>query len=115
MGHTGEHPDEQDGAAPPRPGHFAVPCGTLAMAAVVLPCVAGNQQVVQAPAEVTTYGWDSENRLREIALPSGVRNTMLYRADGLRFQFWDEEGDKRMVWDSQGTSGYQDLLQERLP
>ena len=76
---------------------------------------AGNQQVVATPTETTTYTWDTENRLREIALPSGARNTMSYRTDGLRSRLFDEEGDKQMVWDSQGSSGYQDLLQERLP
>jgi hypothetical protein len=30
-------------------------------------------------------------------------------------QLWDSEGDKRMVWDSQGTSGYIDLLEENTP
>jgi hypothetical protein len=45
----------------------------------------------------------------------GSRNTMSYRADGLRGHLVDAEGDKVMVWDSEGSSGYQDLLQERLP
>jgi hypothetical protein len=33
----------------------------------------------------------------------------------LRSRLMDEEGDKRMVWDSMGSSGYVDLLDERLP
>jgi hypothetical protein len=40
---------------------------------------------------------------------------MSYRADGLRYRLWDAEADLRMVWDSQGTSGYQDLLEESEP
>jgi hypothetical protein len=40
------------------------------------------------------------------------RNTMSYRADGLRAHLVDAEGDHPMVWDSQGSSGYQDLLEE---
>jgi uncharacterized protein RhaS with RHS repeats len=76
---------------------------------------AGNQQLVAAPGQTTTNVWDQENRLRQILLPDGSRNTMSYRADGLRAHLVDEEGDKAQVWDSQGSSGYQDLLQERLP
>jgi len=44
-----------------------------------------------------------------------MRNTMQYRPDGLRSRLVDTEGDKRMVWDSQGSSGYVDLLEENLP
>ena len=57
--------------------------------------------------------WDSENRLREIVLPTGERNTMAYRWDGLRHKLQDADGDLRMVWDELGSSGYIDLLQER--
>jgi len=76
---------------------------------------AGNQQEESAPEGRTTYAWNQENRLLEIALPGGERNTMSYRADGLRFRLSDSEGDRRMVWDSQGSSGYQDLLEENVP
>jgi len=38
---------------------------------------------------------------------------MSYRTDGLRYQLYDSEGDKRMLWDSQGSSGFGDLLEER--
>ena len=38
---------------------------------------------------------------------------MSYRFDGLRYGLSDSEGEKRMVWDSLGTSGYTDLLEER--
>jgi hypothetical protein len=46
-------------------------------------------------------------------LAAGVRNSMNW-ADGLRHRLVDTEGDKRMVWDSQGPTGYVDLVQERL-
>jgi YD repeat-containing protein len=74
----------------------------------------GNQQVVTGPdGSRTTDAWDPENRLTELALADGSRNTMSYRAlDGLRHRLFDSEGDKRMVWDSQGSSGYRDLLEE---
>ena len=64
---------------------------------------------------VAPFSWDSENRLLRIDLPAGGVNTMEYRPDGLRSRLFDSDGDKRMVWDSQGSSGYQDLLEERLP
>jgi len=76
---------------------------------------AGNQQSEAGPEGTTTNVWDSENRLVEMLLPDGSRNTMSYRTDGLRHRLWDSEGDKRMVWDSQGSSGYVDLLEENLP
>jgi YD repeat-containing protein len=75
---------------------------------------AGNQQVEHGPEGRTTYAWDGDNRLRGIALPSGALNTMAYRPDGLRTRLVDEEGDKAQVWDSQGSSGYQDLLEEAI-
>jgi hypothetical protein len=40
---------------------------------------------------------------------------MSYRTAELRHRLQDSEGDKRMVWDSQGSSGYNDLLEENLP
>jgi len=47
---------------------------------------------------------------------SGLRKLHAqYRPDGLRSRLVDTEGDKRMVWDSQGSSGYVDLLEENLP
>jgi hypothetical protein len=39
---------------------------------------------------------------------------MTYRWDNLRHQLEDGEGNKLMVWDELGSSGYVDLLQERL-
>ena len=55
---------------------------------------AGNEQVVQAPSAVTTNVWDSENRLTGVQLSAGSRNTMSYRADNLRHQLFDSEGNK---------------------
>jgi hypothetical protein len=34
------------------------------------------------------------------------------RTDRLRYRLADNEGDKRMVWDVPGNSGYGDLLEE---
>ena len=39
---------------------------------------------------------------------------MSYRWDNLRHQLWDSDGNKLMVWDDTGTSGYKDVFQERL-
>jgi YD repeat-containing protein len=48
---------------------------------------AGNQQVVQTPANArTTYSWDDENRNKRLQLSSGAVTTMSYRFDGLRYQ-----------------------------
>ncbi len=76
---------------------------------------AGNQQEESGPSGRTTYTWNQENRLVEVAQPDGSRSTMSYRADGLRYQLWEDGQDLRMAWDSQGTSGYQDLLEENQP
>lgn len=74
---------------------------------------AGNRLLEQAPDGVTTNVWDSENRLVETELPNGVLNTMSYRAlDGLRASLSDSEGSWKMVWDTQGSSGHPDLLEE---
>jgi len=70
---------------------------------------------LQAPSGTTTNVWDSENRLLGVQLPSGGLNTMSYRWDNLRHRLADSEGAKLMVWDELGSSGYIDLLQERLP
>jgi hypothetical protein len=51
---------------------------------------------------------------RSCEMQKGSLNTMAYRYDTLRVQLFDSEGDERIVCDSQGTSGYQDLLHERL-
>jgi YD repeat-containing protein len=76
---------------------------------------AGNEQVVQTPSGRTTNTWDTENRLTGVQLPTGGLNTMAYRADNLRHRAADSEGNKLMVWDELGHSGYIDLLEENLP
>jgi hypothetical protein len=75
---------------------------------------AGNEQVVQAPRSVTTNVWDSENRLAGVQLPTGGLNTMADRADSLRHQLADSEGNKLTVWDELGYTGYVDVVEERL-
>ena len=72
-----------------------------------------NQRSAQGPGGTTTYAWSQENRLEEITFPDGSRSTMAYRSDGLRTRFQDAAADRAMVWDSGGTSGYGDLLEER--
>jgi YD repeat-containing protein len=76
---------------------------------------AGNELIVQTPTEVTSNQWDGENRLTQIQLPDGSINSMSYRWDNLRHRLFDSEGDKRMVWDDLGSSGYKDLLSEETP
>ena len=61
------------------------------------------------------YHWDYENRLLGTANASAARTTMSYRAmDGLRWELdeGDAAGERRMLWDRLGTSGYTDLLAE---
>jgi YD repeat-containing protein len=76
---------------------------------------AGNEQVVRSPTGLTTNVWDSENRPTGVQLPSGGRNTMAYRADNLRHQLADSEGNKLMVSHEMGYTGYIDLVEENLP
>jgi hypothetical protein len=59
--------------------------------------------------------WDSENRLTGVQLPAGGLNTMAYRADNLRHELVDSEGNKLMVRDELGYSGYVDVVEENLP
>jgi YD repeat-containing protein len=75
-------------------------------AAVTAPTydAAGNQREESAPSGRTTYTWDSESRLLEIVLPTGARNTMSYRTDGLRYRLSDSEGDKRRGGDKTGRA-----------
>ncbi len=70
--------------------------------------------MVDAAGMLTTNTWDSENRLVMAQFPGGV-NTMIYRWDNLRHELIDSEGEKLMVWDELGTSGYIDLLEEYQP
>jgi hypothetical protein len=72
---------------------------------------------IREPAEpLSAYPRDQENRLTKIQRLNGSLNTMSYHpTDGLRNQLRDGEGNKQIIWDRQGTSGYGDLQQERLP
>jgi RHS repeat-associated protein len=47
----------------------------------------------------TTNTWDGENRLTQVALPSGIRNTFSYNRDGQRVQKQDSGGTTKHVWD----------------
>ena len=49
----------------------------------------------------TTNTWDFENRLTQVALPSGTPNTFTYNGDGQRVQKIDSTGTTKHVWDGQ--------------
>ena len=62
----------------------------------------GNQLVARTPSnQRTTNSWDFENRLTQVALPSGVPNTFSYNGDGQRVQKQDSTGTTKHVWDGQ--------------
>ena len=48
----------------------------------------------------TTYSWDYENRLTEVLLSSGTRNTFQYDADGKRVGRQDSTGSVKLIWDA---------------
>ena len=52
----------------------------------------------------TSYTWDFENRLTQVALPTGVPNTFIYNARGRskpRHRSKDSTGTTKHVWDGQ--------------
>ena len=49
----------------------------------------------------TSYTWDFENRLTQVALPSASPNTFTYNGDGQRVQKQDSTGTTKHVWDGQ--------------
>jgi RHS repeat-associated protein len=51
-----------------------------------------------------TNSWDMDNRLARVVLPSGVRNTFQYNADGKRVQIADSTGTRYLVWDNQNVA-----------
>ncbi len=64
----------------------------------------GNQFTSQAPGnQRTTNTWDGENRLTQVSLPSGIRNTFSYNGDGQRVVKQDSMGTTRHVWDGQNV------------
>ena len=52
----------------------------------------GNQIRKSAPAGVTQFVWNLDNRLTELTLPSGLVNRMAYAPDGLRTHLEDTDG-----------------------
>jgi RHS repeat-associated protein len=63
---------------------------------------AGNLLTSRNPSnQRTSYTWDFENRLSQVALPSGVPNTFVYNGDGQRVQKQDSTGTTKPVWDGQ--------------
>jgi RHS repeat-associated protein len=68
----------------------------------------GNQILSVAPSILppgprTTWTWDFENRLTLVQLPSGVRNTSVYNADGHRVQKQDSTGTTKPIWDNENV------------
>jgi RHS repeat-associated protein len=62
----------------------------------------GNLLLSRNPSnQRTSYTWDFENRLSQVALPTGVPNTFVYNGDGQRVQEQDSTGTTRHVWDGQ--------------
>jgi RHS repeat-associated protein len=60
----------------------------------------GNQTSKVVPAgSQTRFTWDFESRLAQVVLPTGGRNTFLYRADGKRVEKDDSMGTTKYVWD----------------
>ena len=49
----------------------------------------------------TSYTWDFENRMTQVALPSGIVDTFTYNGDGQRVQKQDSTGTTKHVWDGQ--------------
>ena len=64
--------------------------------------LAGNQLTSRNPSnQRTTNTWDFEDRLTQVALPSGTPNTFTYNGDGQRVQKQDSTGTTKHVWDGQ--------------
>jgi RHS repeat-associated protein len=60
----------------------------------------GNLLTSLAPGnQWTTNTWDDENRLTQVALPSGIVNSFSYNGDGQRVQKQDSSGTTNHVWD----------------
>ncbi len=51
--------------------------------------------------QLTTNTWDGENRLTQVALPTGITDTFRYNGDGQRVQTQDSSGATKQVWDQQ--------------
>jgi RHS repeat-associated protein len=63
---------------------------------------AGNLLTSRNPSnQRTSYTWDFENRLTQVALPSGVPNTFVYNGDDQRVQKQDSTGTTKHVWDGE--------------
>jgi len=55
------------------------------------------------PAEVTSYAWDKDNRLRSVTPPTGAPTTYAYGANGIRTQRVDATGAKRYLLDGRSV------------
>ena len=56
-----------------------------------------------AAPQVTTNTWDLENRLRRVALPSGIVDSFAYDADGVRIQKVDSVGITNYLLEGQSV------------
>ena len=52
---------------------------------------------------MTTNTWDGENRLKLVALPSGIIDTFTYNGDGQRVKKQDSAGTTNHIWDEQSV------------
>ena len=60
----------------------------------------GNQLLTQSASnQRTTNTWDPENRLIQVALPSGIIDTFTYNGDGKRVTKVDSTGLTNFIWD----------------
>ena len=51
----------------------------------------------------TSLIWDGDNRLTQVVLPAGVRNTFAYDGDGYRVVRQDSAGTANIVWDGENV------------
>jgi RHS repeat-associated protein len=59
----------------------------------------GNLILTNAPGGRTSNAWDVSNRLTQVILPSGIRNSFQYAGDGKRVMKQDSTGTTKSVWD----------------
>ena len=77
----------------------------------------GNTEVINAAGSLTTYAWDSENRMTVVQLPGGSRRTATYDGDGKRRSYEDSvmlrkfipPHARRASWDGQNILLQTDL------
>jgi len=63
----------------------------------------GNLKSENAGGQLTTYGWDYEDRMAGVSYPNGTLDTFLYREDGLRQKKVTAAGTTGFLWDEQNV------------